>query len=250
VVALFLANRMFQLPLALFGIAMGQVALSSLSHHAAREDMRGFRDTISFALRNVFFFTVPASAGLMICAFPIIKILFERGNFTVSATTMTARVLMFYAIGLVAYGSMQTLVAAFYAMKDTRTPLKVTSLALVINILLNLMLMVPLRAAGLALATALSGFVSFALLFVLLKRKVGQFMYKAEAVFALKLFAAVLLMSIVSYALVNALSWTGGMAGVVNLAILIVCSGAVYMAACYILRVEELRSALRWIGRR
>ncbi|MBN1872466.1 MAG: murein biosynthesis integral membrane protein MurJ, partial [Candidatus Omnitrophica bacterium] len=116
VAALYYGNRLFQLPLALFGISLATVALPSMSRHAVTKDIDKFKETIKFSIKNMLFFSLPASAGLIVLATPIIRTLFERGEFNSYATEITSAVLFFYAFGLVAYGGAKILVAAFHAM--------------------------------------------------------------------------------------------------------------------------------------
>ena len=131
VVALYYGNRLFQLPLALFGISMAITALPTMSTHFAENDTEKLKATMFFSLKNMLFFSMPASVGLMVLSRPIIKVLFERNEFTSYATDITSTVLFFYAIGLVAYGGMKILVAAFHAMQDTITPMRIAVFALI-----------------------------------------------------------------------------------------------------------------------
>ena len=155
VAALYYGNRLFQLPLALFSVAMVTTALPAMSSHVIEKNIDKLKETIAFSLKNMLFFSMPASAGLIVLSRPIIKTLFERNEFTSYATDITSAVLLFYAIGLTAYGGVKILVAVFHSMQDTRTPVKIAFFALISNVILNLILMVPLKAGGLALATSI-----------------------------------------------------------------------------------------------
>ncbi|MEE8317382.1 MAG: murein biosynthesis integral membrane protein MurJ, partial [Candidatus Omnitrophota bacterium] len=173
VAALYYANRIFQFPLAIFGIAIAQAALPTMSRQALESGLDRLKETLSFSLRAVNFVMLPASLGLMVLSRPITSALFERGMFDHYSTSITAHALMFYSIGLFSYAGIKMLVSCFYSLKDTRTPVKIASLSLVLNILLGITLMFPLKISGLALATSVSGTFNFFLLFFALRKKIG-----------------------------------------------------------------------------
>ena len=249
VVALYYGNRLFQLPLALFGIAIATAALPTMSSQVVEKNIEKLKETISFSLKNMLFFSMPASVGLIVLSRPIIKVLLERNKFTSYATDITSRVLFFYAIGLIAYGGVKILVAAFHAMQDTRTPIKVTSFALISNIVLNLILMVPLKAGGLALATSISGFIHFSFLFKLLRKKIGQFGEREILYFFLKILSASLVMALFAYTIMRRVTWNGGIKDILSL-ILIICSSIVlYLCVLLILKVKRARILFSWIKR-
>lgn len=172
--ALYYANRIVQFPLALFGVALAQAALPTLSGLAAQKDFTQLKETVSFSLRSVFIMMIPAMVGIMVLAHPLVKIIFERGSFTSYSTVITSFVLLFYCFGLTGYAGIKVLANCFYSLKDTLTPSKIAGLALLINITLNLVLMRPLKMAGLALATAISVTVYFILLLSALEKRVGK----------------------------------------------------------------------------
>ena len=120
----------------------------------------------------VFFITLPATVGLIILGKPIIRVLFERGAFDATSTLMTNRALIFYAVGLLAFSGTRIVVAAFYALQDTKTPVKIAVVAFSTNFIFSLLLMGPLKHGGLALALSLASSIQFCLLVIFLKRKV------------------------------------------------------------------------------
>ena len=172
--ALSFASRIVQFPLALFGIALAQAALPTLSGLAASGDFEQLRKTTSFSLRSVFTMMVPATMGIMVLAGPLVKIIFERGNFTVYSTGITSFALFFYCLGLTGNAGRIILANSFYSLKDTLTPGKIAGAALLINIILNFVLMWPLKMAGLALATAISVTINFILLLSAFRKRIGS----------------------------------------------------------------------------
>lgn len=121
----------------------------------------------------VFFLIIPASVGLIVLGRPIVSLLFERGAFDARAVQDTVTALSFYSLGLFAFAGVHIISRAFYSLQDTKTPVKVACLTLLINIVLNLILMHPLKLGGLALVTSLAAGINFGLLLYLLGKKIG-----------------------------------------------------------------------------
>jgi len=114
-----------QLPLGVFAIAIGTASLPSFSEQAAGGDYEELKDTIAFSLRLILFVTIPAMIALIILRVPIISVLFQRGQFDAASTVSTAQALLYYAVGLWAFSCIRVIVSAFYALQDTRTPVKI-----------------------------------------------------------------------------------------------------------------------------
>jgi putative peptidoglycan lipid II flippase len=161
---LYYADRLVQFPLGIFGISMATAALPSLARLAARNDTASFRETLVYSINLGMFIMVPAMAGLIVLREPIVALLFERGAFGPAATRMTARAVLYYAVGLWAVSSVRVLVAAFYALQDTRTPVACAMASVGVNLILGLLLMKPMGHAGIALALSLSAVVNTGLL--------------------------------------------------------------------------------------
>ncbi len=171
--ALYYSNRLFQLPLAIFGVALAQAILPTFSTQIVRDDMKGFKETFSMALRTLALVVLPASAGLVVLAKPIVRIIFERGKFDAYSTSITSGALFFYAFGLLSCCYIKILVNAFYAMQDTKTPVKTAFFAVFLNIVFCLILMKPLKIGGLALASSISATVNVGMLYYFLRKRVG-----------------------------------------------------------------------------
>jgi len=175
------SNRLVQLPIGLFGVAIATVVLPTVAGHAALERLDEVKKTVSSALRLVFFLTLPAAVGLIALARPIISLLYEHGRFHAVDTIGTANALGFYCLGLFAYASVRSLVPTFYSLKDAATPVKIGISCEALNLVLNLILMRPLGYRGLALATSCSACVNMGLLLFFLKRKLGSMDIKRMA---------------------------------------------------------------------
>ncbi|WP_294948972.1 murein biosynthesis integral membrane protein MurJ [Sulfurivirga sp.] len=172
---LYYSDRLMEFPLGVFGIALATVVLPGLSRKAARGDHDGYRRDIDLALRLIWLIGVPAMAGLMLLAGPLLTTLFHYGAFTDTDVAQSARSLVAYALGLVGFILVKVLAPAFYALKDMKTPVRIAVIALVANTVLNLMLIWPLAHAGLALATSLSAFVNAGLLYWHLSVRGGHY---------------------------------------------------------------------------
>ncbi len=170
---LFYGMRLIQFPLGILGIALATALLPTLSEQASRRAMDDLRDTLGFGLRMIGFLMVPAMIGVIMLRYPIVHVFFEHGAFTAADTHGTADALMAYAVGLWAFAGIRIIVAAFYALQDTKTPAMAAVLAMCVNIVLAVMLMQPLEHAGLALATALSAMVHISMLLVILTYRLG-----------------------------------------------------------------------------
>lgn len=172
---LYYANRLIEFPLGIFAVAMGTALLPSMSKQAAKKSFEDLRDTLSFALRMVFFVTIPAMAGLIVLRVPIISILFQRGEFDYRTTLLTAEALLYYSLGLWAIAGTRIILPTFYSLQDTRTPVKIAIFTLLANIILSIILAFPLglRHGGLALATSISSAINMMALLVILRKRLG-----------------------------------------------------------------------------
>jgi len=168
---LYYSDRIVQLPLALFGIAMGTALLPMLSAHFANQQTDAALKELRQGLSWLTWITLPAALGLLLLAEPIIITLFEHGRFTHTASVATAHTLQAYALGLVAFCWTRVLSTACYAEQDARTPMRYAAISVAANIIMAVLLMWPLGYIGLALATSLASFVNATLLWAHLRKK-------------------------------------------------------------------------------
>jgi putative peptidoglycan lipid II flippase len=173
---LYYADRLVELPLGIFGIAVGTAALPSLASLVSRKELGEFKKTVAFSLRLILFVTIPATVALLILGEAIISVLFERGAFTAADTRGTNEALFGYALGLWAFATIRVVVSAFHALQDMGTPLRAAIMALLVNLAASLALMGPLAHAGLALATSIASAANVVTLGVILRRRLGTFL--------------------------------------------------------------------------
>jgi putative peptidoglycan lipid II flippase len=161
---LYYADRLVQFPLGLVAIAAATAIFPALSVQASENNMTAVRETFSYSMRMVFFITLPCMAGLIVLREPIIMLLFKRGEFDIETVRLTAQALLYYSTGLWAFSSVRIIIPVYYALNDTKTPVRIAVICLLTNIALSLLLMIPLKHGGLALANSLSSMLNVILL--------------------------------------------------------------------------------------
>lgn len=171
---LYYADRLVQFPLGIFAVATATAVLPSLSRQAAAEDLAGVRETFVYAMNLVFFITIPSMVGLIILREPIISLLFKRGAFDAETTRLTAVALLYYGMGLWAFSAVRIVVSTFYALQDTKTPVRMAVVSVIANIVLAVLLMGPLGHGGLALSTSLASMLNLVLLIRALRVTLGS----------------------------------------------------------------------------
>ena len=193
---LYFSDRLVEFPMGVFGVALATVILPTLSKQYASDSTQAYSSTMDWALRLVFLIGLPAAFGLAVLATPMLTTLFQYNEFSHNDVSMAARSLMAYSAGLPAFILIKVLASGFFSRQDTVTPVKIGVVAMLANIIFNLLLVIPLAHAGLALATSLSAYLNAGLLFFFLyKRGV----YKPGAAwtgYLLRLVAAIVLMSL------------------------------------------------------
>ncbi|MDX8397460.1 MAG: murein biosynthesis integral membrane protein MurJ [Mariprofundaceae bacterium] len=170
---LYYADRIVQLPLALFGIAMGTALLPSLSEHLAHQRQDQAKHELQQGLTWLSWITLPASIGLFFLAEPIIRTLFEQGRFTSSDAQATAHTLQAYSVGLIAFCWARILSIACYAEQNAKAPMRFAAMSVAANIIFALILIKPLGYIGLALATAIAAFINVGLLWWHIRQQQG-----------------------------------------------------------------------------
>jgi putative peptidoglycan lipid II flippase len=157
---LYYADRVMELPLGVFGIALASAALPTMARQASAGDPRALAGTLGFALRLSFFIAIPAALGLAILRTPIARVLFERGRFSAADTAGTAEALLWFAVGLAGMSGARIAAQTFYALQRPGVAVRMGVLSVIVNIAAAVVLMRPLHHAGLAAAAALAAYVN------------------------------------------------------------------------------------------
>ena len=171
---LYFADRLNQLPLSLFGIAIGIALLPLLSKQLKAKEYDKARNSQNISVEIAMQLTIPAAVGLAVLCYPIIDLIYGHGVFSSEDVGMTAPALAAYALGLPAYVLSKVLSSTYFAYHDTTTPVKVAGVSVACNIVLNLILMWPLKHVGMALATSIAAWINASIMYVLLNRS-GKF---------------------------------------------------------------------------
>jgi putative peptidoglycan lipid II flippase len=249
VAVLYFSYRLIQFPLGIFSNALSQAILPTFSTQALEDNYDKLKLTLSWGLRSLFFVMLPASVGFMVLAKPIVSTLFGGGRFDSYSVGLTANALFFYSIGLFAYGATKVLQSCFFALKDTVTPMKISFLALVTNIVLNSIFMFPFKIGGIALATSISGINSFLFLFFILRKRVGDFKVKEIFISFVRILTASVCMGAVCYFLSskNTILGSSVLNRYLNLGLMLISGVLSYILFCFIFRVYEMQELWKWI---
>ena len=207
---LYYSDRLSELPLGVFGIAIATVILPNLSRHHVAQSQRAFSDTLDWALKMILVIAIPSAVALGLLAEPILLTLFFYGEvMTLRDMSMAALSLKAYSAGLIAFMLIKVLAPGFFARQDMRTPVRIGIIAMGSNMILNLLLVLPLHHCcqighlGLAAATSISAFINALMLLFILRR---DGIYKPAAgwlKFAITLLLAVTVMLLVLLSLIN-----------------------------------------------
>jgi len=232
---LYFAQRLYQLPLGVFGISLATAIFPVMSSFSAKKDFTGLSRTVSKGLRSCLFIAIPATIGLVAIARPLISLAFQHGRFSANDTDMVAWTLLFYALGLCGYFAQQLCTRACYSMQDSKTPMKSALIAVVVNIVLNLTLVWPFGTGGLAAATALCSYLQAVILVMALRRRLGGSILDGLATAFLKTIAATLCMSA---SIVATLWLSKNYADIFKLLLVVPTAAAVFLLAAKFLRIK------------
>ena len=257
ITSLYVADRVMELVLGSYAIAVSTAILPLMSRQAASQDFAAVKQTLTFALRMVSFITIPAALGLVVLREPIIQVLFQHGRFVAESTQLTARALLFYAMGLPGFASIKLIVPAFYAHHDTRTPVLAAAWATLLNIVLNILFLKlffrTLLNGSPALATSLASYFDFAVLFAIFRKRFGRLGGRGVLASVTKVAIGSVAMGICSYAMLRFsgfAEYRSFLPQLVSLAGMIVASVAIYLSLAHLLRCEEVREVNSLVGRR
>ena len=238
------AFRFFQFPVGVFGVAISVAALPLLSRQAATNDFIRLKETFTSSLTMTFSLTIPATVGLILLSEPIIRLIFEHGNFTAADTFKTAEALRFYALGLFAYASVKVMVPVFYALDNTRYPVVGSFLAVAANILIILLTITTLQHKAMALSISGAMTANFLFLGTILYWKLDGYSISYLLTGLGKVLAAALVMAAYLYMSVTLLfEWLQrGFFNELLGVFFFVASGAlVYGIMLYLFKLQEIK---------
>lgn len=243
--ALTYASRLNDFVHGIFVISFITVLFPFLSKMAVQKSDEALKRSIREVLSSVILLVVPASVGLMVLAEQIIHLLFGRGQFDRQAVALTSQALFYYSIGMIGYGIREILLRTFYSLQDMKTPMVNASIAVLLNIVLNLILSVYMGIGGLALATSLSALFSTSLLFFGLQRKIGALGLKRVGITLLKVICASGGMGITIH-LFNVFVW-GEVTILLRVIGCVMVGSFVYFILIILLKVEETKIIMHFL---
>lgn len=246
IAALDYAHRVMNLPLGVFAAAVATAAFPAMAEKAARTDWQGFKDNLTGSLRLISFTMIPAAIGLLAIREPVIRLLFQRGEFTPTNTALTAEALLFFCLGLWFLGIIYLLTRSYYSMGNLRTPAIVGLVAIISNVVFSLLFMPLWGHGGLALANSLAAGVNAGLLFYLLGRRVAPWDYNGLIKPVAKMLGAGLIMGMSVHGALGLLPASQSFIGeVLMVGGLVILGGGVYAICVLLLGLEEARDFLR-----
>ncbi len=235
------AQEIYQLPLGVFGVAIATALYPALASRAAAGDERGVGEAAARGLRLCLFIAMPSAVGLMFVAGPLVSVLFERGAFDAADTARVAGAVGVYAIGLPAYFAHHVIARAFYALKDSRTPLRTALVMIAVNLCLNLLLIGPFEERGLGMATSVTAILQSAYLLRRLRGRLAEAPLPGLAGGCGRMLIPLGVMTAVLAGVRLALDRFGaGESAGAHLATMVPAAVIVYAAAAKLLGIEEL----------
>jgi putative peptidoglycan lipid II flippase len=256
IASLYVADRVMQLVLGSYAVAMSTAILPTMSHQLAAGRLDEMKHTFGFALRIVSFITIPAALGLILLRTPIIQVLFQHGKFVAESTSLTANALLYYSLGLPAFAAIKLITPMYYSAQDTMTPARIGAYALGANIALNAAFLLfafrYLSNGSPALASSLAAYFNFLLLFVFFRKRYGALGARGLAGSLAKMGVCAIAMAAVAYAGLKLANFTAASPIGLQIGLLtgmIGSSVAVYFGLAWLLRCEELSEFLLLLQR-
>ncbi len=240
---LYYAFRLVQLPIGVFGVALSIATLPLLARQAAQKDIAEMKKTMVSSLTMVFALTIPATAGLIVLAEPIIRLIFEHGAFTAADTLATAQTLALYSIGLFAYSANKVLVPAFYALDKTRFPVIASFMAILFNIIIIKLTIDHFQHLAIAFSTSCTMLINFVFLMTILHKSLHGFSLAYLGKSLAKILAATAaLTALLWFALPLFTGWLHGsvISQSVALGALIVAGGLLYCVVLQLFKLNEM----------
>ena len=242
--ALTLSWRVANLPLGVFSVAIVTVLYPLISRQAAADDVNGIKESFSLGIREIGYIMLPATAGMAILSYPIIKLLFEHYNFTPDDTKKVAYILIFHSLGLVFFGLLMILNRVFYAFKNVKTPLVIASISIAVNLILDWVLIKYMDVSGLALSTTLVALCNVVVLIIILRKKIGNFGGRRIFISYGKILTASAVMGTSLYFLWNWLenfAYQGLWTLILFLFLAIIAGAGIYIACTVLFKMEEVK---------
>jgi len=247
------AFRIMHLPLGLFGIAVGAVALPALSRLAGENNIPAIRETMFDSLKMVFFLTIPTSTVIAFLSHPVTSVIYEHGRFTAADTAAVSQALVLYIVGVPFISALRNVAAVFYAYRDARSPMYASFASIGVNIILNVALMRVMGFMAFPLSTTIAAVLNIAILLFLVPRRIGEVDFRPLGRYFIVLTVVSAASGLAGWLLDRFLFQAIGSSLWVKLASVVVSGGAallMFYYLCLLLKVGEAKSYLRRFMRR
>ena len=245
--ALDISWRVTNLPLGVFSVAVITVLYPLISRQAASNDTRGIKESFSLGVREIGYVMIPASTGLAILSYPIIKLLFEHNNFLAQDTAKVSFILIFHSLGLLFFGLLMVLNRVYYAFKNVRTPLKVALFSIIANAILDWVLIRFMDVSGVALSTSLVAVFNVVVLFIILRKKIGNIGGRRIALSFGKILISSAIMGAALFFLwkyLQVFAYKNLFLLIIIVIGIILFGAGLYISLTYIFRMEEIKFVL------
>ncbi|HJZ13572.1 MAG TPA: lipid II flippase MurJ, partial [Acidobacteriota bacterium] len=228
--------------------------LATVSKRVAANDLEGVKSNLGEAIKLAAFLNIPATFGLIFLRYPIVQVLYERGRFLPAYTINTGDALLFYTLGLFSYSLVKIVTPTFYALGDTKTPVKFAAIVIAVKIAVNLLLIRHLGFIGLALGTSIASFLNAGLLLRALNKRIGSLQGHGIVNSLTRITIAALVMGVAAS---FTHSWASGAIGVsslttriTTLVVTIVVALSILFASSYMLKIPQARDFVNMFRRR
>lgn len=244
------ANNLYTIIAGVVVLSVANVIFPKLSQLTASDDINEFGNTLSVTLKSILFLLIPMMVGLIILANPIVKLLFERGEFNSTSTQITSNALKFFSIGMLGFGMQNILSRGFFAVQDGKTPLITGIISIAFNLILSFILVKFMNISGLALASSISSILSGLMLLIPMQKKFKNIVTKQTLKDILKMSIAAIGMAVVVILLYTGLSnilLNSFINNIINLAISVIFGVIAYMCLAYFMKLDEAKLAFGFI---
>ncbi len=249
IAAIYYSNRIIAFPIGIIAFSFASALLPQFSSLVAKKDSQKLKDNFSFAMKFIMAVMVPVSLFIAVFSTPIIKVIFQRGEFSSISTDITSLALLFYSLGLFFFAAVKIMLVCFYAFEDTRKPVEIAFGCLMLNIVLNFVLAIPLKVGGLALASSIAAFVNLTLLCKYLKKHIPDLEYRT--IFGPPLLRV--LTCSVAMLVITKLCWLYlfvRLPLILGFTLNLVTAGLIYSGFGFIFNISEIKSTWQWILKR
>ena len=242
VAVLDLANKLNTLAYEVFAIGIAMVIYPTLSQYASGKNLKEYKEALLKGINTILLIMIPAAFAIAILRTPLITLLFKRGMFDEKAVELTSNALLFFTPAMVAYGVRDILNKAFYAVKDTKTPMINSFLGIIINIIINIFIVKYMKVSGLTLATSISSILTTILMMISLNKKLNGINLRNMFISFVKILCSSIIMGIAIFFInKNSMALFGmNMKGsIISLSISFILGSLVYFLSIYVLGIEE-----------